>query len=595
MGFVAPILPAFAPVTTRCHRLTFAPVHLAAVKLPPVSPTLIDQSSNQRRGWNHAAAPAAAPAPAGPALAAAGAALLVYAVTLAGTFVYDDIYIITVDPRISHPRQWIHFWTQGYFASAIDHLYRPLVSMSYALQWRVWGDHPAAYHVVNWLLHAAVAAAVAELARRLAGQAVGYIAGLLFAVHPVHVEAVAQVVGRAELCCALGVIGALVLLARRPLTPARVAAIVACQVLALLSKEQGVLLPALLLLQGWLLWRRPGSSAPTPAEKQSLRYLAIALTWGIAAYLITREHFLRFEWDRSFLDWGMQPMVRSLGHDRTLMPLVLLGHYAMLLIFPWRLSPDYGANVIGSTVRWSDPYLWLGCAAVAAWLLATIAAALRRRRFALFCLIALALLYGMLGNILTLIGVNLAERLMYLPSAFFLMLIALPLARLPRRPRVVLVAVLLVTGALRSVTYARLWNDRLTLFAAALAQQPRSSQLHMLLIQELLNRGNLPAAQQLADRATRAFPDYGPVWIQRADIELQAGQLESAQQSLSRAFVLSPSLAVGVMQQEVAQQLAAKHPPATQTTPLPPTTKPTFPTPPNRITKLAPPPPSRQK
>src|SRR5205085_11471735 len=106
--------------------------------------------------------------------------------------------------------------------------------MSFAVQHWLHGDRPWAFHAVNWVLHAAVRAGVAELARRLSGVKAAYVAGLLFAAHPVHVEAVANVVGRSELMCAAGTLGALVILARRPLTGPRALAVWGCFVVALL-------------------------------------------------------------------------------------------------------------------------------------------------------------------------------------------------------------------------------------------------------------------------------------------------------------------------------------------------------------------------
>ena len=147
-----------------------------------------------------------------------------YAVTLHGTYIFDDRAIILRDPRIADLTLWYEFWTQQYFPDAPDNLYRPLVSMSYAIQWGLHGDQAWAFHLVNWLLGAATAAAVAEFARRLVvgalagasarglgnpdeasrrGVWAGLVAGLLFAAHPVHVEVVAGIVGRAELLCGL--------------------------------------------------------------------------------------------------------------------------------------------------------------------------------------------------------------------------------------------------------------------------------------------------------------------------------------------------------------------------------------------------------
>ncbi|MEA2708453.1 MAG: protein O-mannosyl-transferase, partial [Phycisphaerales bacterium] len=321
-----------------------------------------------------------------PAILAALAALAVYAVTLGGAFVYDDRYIILIDPRIANFSRWGEFWTKDYFLGGADNLYRPLVSMSYAIQAKLHGTSDRAawlFHLVNLLLHAAVSAGVAELARRMTRSlAVATIAGLLFAVHPIHVEAVANIVGRAELMCALGVVGALILFFR-PLTNRRVIAICACMLFAILSKEQALLLP--LMLVAAIPVRRQARVDPTEAlpptdadpyrapasaaepigyaqhgTRQARRFsgppllLFVLICWLLAAYLIFRESILKFWWDRAFLDRTINPMVQSIGADRALMPLVLLGRYVALLIAPLRLNPDYGGDTIGATVSFTD-------------------------------------------------------------------------------------------------------------------------------------------------------------------------------------------------------------------------------------------------
>src|SRR5688572_6616148 len=351
---------------------------------------------------------------AGPALAAAGLALALYAVTLGGTYVYDDLFIARDDPRLRDPAHWGAYWTRDYFLGGVDRLYRPLVSMSYALQWQVHGDRPWAFHGVNWLLHAAVSAGVAELARRLSGRRVAYAAGLLFAAHPVHVEAVANIVGRAELMCALGTVGALVLMARRPMTYARAAAVAGCYVLAVLSKEQGMLLPLLLLALGLVIYRRPARMPPdAPIDAPALQPQPVSPRERKALLLLA---------------WTVNPLIRSEGIDRWLVPLALLGRYAGLLVAPWKLAMDYGGLVIPPAARADDPYLYLGAAALAAWGVLLVVSLRKRAWATVFCLLAVGVTYGMVANVITLIGTVFAERLMYLPSAFFVVLAAQALA-----------------------------------------------------------------------------------------------------------------------------------------------------------------------
>jgi hypothetical protein len=482
---------------------------------------------------------------AGPAIASAIVSLILYAVTLGGTYVYDDIQIVKDDPRVHHPSQWVHLWTTDYFNGGLDNLYRPLVSSSYAIQWWLHGDRPWMFHLVNILLHAGVCAAVAELTRRAVKisnphQAISaaYIAGLLFAVVPLHTEAVANIVGRAELACSLGILVALLIFAHRPLTTARVLAIVLCSVFALLCKEQGLLQPLLLALFGWLVWNK-FREVVEPDERAAIRLLALLICWIWAGYIVGREHFLKFEWDRANLDPTFQPLLRSVGIDRVLMPIVLLGRYTALLVWPAHLSIDYGADVIGWHARFTDPYLWMGMAAVLLWAVAVGIAWILRAGFVLFCLLALAITYGLIGNIVTLIMTNFAERLMYLPSAFLLMALAVATVKLPTKPRIVLLGIVLSVAGVRTFFAARDWNRPMELFQKELAEQPKSIQLHLLLAQQYQNQHDCKSAIAVLQDACDQYPGYWRIWMFRAFAEMDAGEFAMARKHLERAKELN--------------------------------------------------------
>jgi hypothetical protein len=506
---------------------------------------------------------------AGPALLSAALALVLYAVTLGGTFVYDDLFIAHDDERLRDVSRWAVYWTSDYFGGALDRLWRPLVSTSFAVQAKLHGDTPWAFHAVNWVLHAGVCALVAELARRLCGRRAAYAAGLLFAAHPVHVEAVAAIVGRSELACAAGTVGALVLLARRPLTGGRVFGIWACLVVALLSKEQGMLLPLLMWLQWiamqWTLRPVDAAASDAPGRRQAGKWLLALVLATLAGYVVYREQTIRFWWDRSQLDWVMNPLVRSRGADKWLMPLALLGRYTALLVAPWRLSPDYGATVIGWQAHAADPYLWVGAAALVLWA-TLLAAAVRRRAWAAaFCVLAVGITYGMVANALTLIGTIFNERLMYLPSVFFLVLVGIGAAAAwGRRPRVtVAVLVLLVLlGSLRTFTYARRWNDRRGFYEASLREQPRSVQLYLLLATEYRERGDAEAAERVMAAARREAPDYWPVYNHSALAALARGDLDAAEAYVGRAMSMHPGLEGVAIMEQISKARAATRPAA---------------------------------
>ena len=160
-----------------------------------------------------------------PALLAAS----LYLINLPGTWIYDDLYFAHDDPRLHDVHRWSQFLTQEYYEGSADKLWRPLTSLSYAFQWGLHGALAWPFHLVNLLLHAAVCMMVAKLGRRLSGsRSVGLMAGLLFAAHPIHVEAVTGIVGRAEEMCTLGVLAALLLVIDRRMTPRRAFAVTGC-------------------------------------------------------------------------------------------------------------------------------------------------------------------------------------------------------------------------------------------------------------------------------------------------------------------------------------------------------------------------------
>jgi protein O-mannosyl-transferase len=161
-----------------------------------------------------------------PAFGAFALSIVLYAVTLAGGFVYDDQTLCRDDPRLTEPGGWIRYLREPYFRSAPDPLWRPIPCLSYLAHRQLHGTLAWPMHAVNIVLHAVVSAMTAVLAFRLTGRiAVAWLAGLLFAAHPVHVEAVAYLVGRAESLCAIGVIGGLLIYLGKPLTLFRVAGI----------------------------------------------------------------------------------------------------------------------------------------------------------------------------------------------------------------------------------------------------------------------------------------------------------------------------------------------------------------------------------
>ena len=197
----------------------------------------------------------------GAILAVTIATVLAYARTLSFEFVWDDVLLVARSQRL---REWSslptvlasHFWSEVHEGS---HYYRPLVSLSYFLDLHVWGLNPFGFHLTNLLAHLATALAVLMLTRRLTGNLLAAsIAGVAFALHPIHTESVAFISGRTDVLSTLLFLLALLGYARwRDGRGAlALAGSLAAFFLALTAKEVAVTLPLILVL--WDLLVTPG-------------------------------------------------------------------------------------------------------------------------------------------------------------------------------------------------------------------------------------------------------------------------------------------------------------------------------------------------
>ncbi len=161
------------------------------------------------------------------AAAVFAAAVLVFSGTLFYPFRHDDITVIGRNPAVQKSGRSLEAFTSDYWAmrtgdSKRDRLYRPITVISFAMNHALGGNAPAGYRAVNILLHGLASVLLLWLGLRLGlREAEAGAVSLLFAVHPIHTEAVNAVVGRADLLVAIGVFAGLGLLIGQILQPIR--------------------------------------------------------------------------------------------------------------------------------------------------------------------------------------------------------------------------------------------------------------------------------------------------------------------------------------------------------------------------------------
>ncbi len=115
---------------------------------------------------------------------------LVYSQTFSHQFVWDDASFILDWPQIRDLPQNLSRFFAGDVAPLHQGVYRPLRSVFYALSYSLWGTLPSGYHYQALAVHLLSTLTVFFITKRLAPRPVALLAGLLFGLHPIHIEAV---------------------------------------------------------------------------------------------------------------------------------------------------------------------------------------------------------------------------------------------------------------------------------------------------------------------------------------------------------------------------------------------------------------------
>jgi tetratricopeptide (TPR) repeat protein len=431
------------------------------------------------------------------------AAALPYLNALPADFTFDDVGLIRDNAAVQVlPASGLLAYV--YYPGG---LYRPLTMLTYAANVSL-SPAPMGFHLVNVLVHVLVSVAVLFLARALLGSIVAAAgAALLFAVHPIHTEAVTSVVGRAELLAALGVLVALLAYRRAALDSglrrqAWSAVALLAFAAALLAKESAFTALGLLVVVHWCVDR----SASLRQRIMSLLPFA-AVAAGYLALRLAVVGTLGLPEAVGALD---NPLAHTDTATRMRTAVIILWQYMEHLTVPIHLSADYSFNQIPLALSWSDPR-FLRAALLCTALAAAILVATRRAPLlavaALFTLIPLILT----ANILFPIGTIKAERLLYLPSVGWCLAVGWLAARTAARhaPAAALTLLVLITAfGVRAWVRNDDWRDENALYAATVSNAPASAKAHHNAAVALERAGRLDDATVEFRETLEIYPNY---------------------------------------------------------------------------------------
>jgi tetratricopeptide (TPR) repeat protein len=470
-----------------------------------------------------------------------------YLNSLPNDFIFDDAPIVSSNPAIRaiSPVQFLKspYWTQQQYAG----IYRPLVLFSLSIDYALWKRWAPGFRLVNLVLHAINGFLVFSICESLVGFGiVPFLAMVFYVVHPIHTEAVTTIVGRSELFAACFFFAAWLLFRRGHSIWASFMFF-----LALLSKENAIVLPAILLLDMWFFASLKGrgaerepdrakpqensAAAPSPRGRGWSRLIPIGLV--AVAYLALRFYVL----GAVGIPTSAQYMAGRLNYfDRLLTSGRVFIKYLIIIFYPLNLSGDYDFNAI-PIARVTDWDAWTGLFLIVAAILAITYIYRRGNRLLAFGLSFAVVVFIPSSNWVMPIGVLMAERFLYLPMAglAFAAAVCFSVIKDQRLRRLTGIGFLLIAIVIcNGHNYIR--RDDFTFFKNMVRVVPDSAKARLGYGFALIKAGRNDEAVQQLEAGLQIIPDFPELLSTLALAKMTSTSCVDAWPLLQRAIQIDP-------------------------------------------------------
>jgi tetratricopeptide (TPR) repeat protein len=477
-------------------------------------------------------------------------ASLTFANSLANGFAYDDHLIITINQAI---KSWATlpgaiaapYWP-GEQGKELG-LWRPTTTALLGVQHILSSGAPMVFHAVNLLVHTTASVLVLLLLVELMTVPAALAGALVFAVHPVHVEAVSNVIGVAELASTAALLAACVVHLRGGAvsTWRRALAVGLLYAVGFGAKESAVTLPGLIFLLDAARGRLAVGDLPDYLRR---RWRAYVVMVGVAgALLLARSRVLG-----SLAD-PLPPLGASLLEEipRIWTLAEVWTHWVRLWVLPLDLSADYSPDVIPISFGWNATNL-VGVAlalavlvgALVAWRRAPVGPGTDSSRLVGFGVVWFLIAISPVSNVLFLSGVLLAERTLYLPSVGLAAATGWLVVRLSResmgRRAWALLVVILLLGAARSWTRTSTWRDNPTMLSTLIDDYPQSGRSQWILGDAFLRQGRVSEALRAYRAAVGILGTHYQLMTELAQQLMQVQHYRAAEQLLRVSAASEP-------------------------------------------------------
>ena len=463
-------------------------------------------------------------------------------------FVADDHGFIKNNPNIRSLKNTPSFFFSPEAMAGPERewgviIYRPLRTLSYALDYQFYGFGSTGYHVTSLLFHILVAITLYYLMFRLFNnRTVSLLGAVIFSIHPVHVEAVSWVASRADLIGLLFFnLSLLSYLSYRD-HPRRIHYLVFSlffSFLAYLGKETMIPLPGIIILFDYA-FQRQGS-----IRKNLRHYLPAWMLFALIclAYLVLRFSITgRMSTNQGW--WGGSP------YSNFLMMGKVTAEYLRLLVFPFNLNLHYVIEPVHTVF---DPKVLLSFVIIL-FSLAGIVYAYQKNKIVFFLTGWFYLALVPIANIIPISFSMMAERFVYMPSEGPIMAMAYGLSILYQKmhsgnrilgARWLAGAILLVllVFSVKDVLRNQIYRDDFSFFSTAVTDSPGSAPSHNALGEQYFEKKGFSSAMAHYDEAIRIDPSYAEAWMGKALTMVAMKDQAAARFMAEKAISLKPKQA----------------------------------------------------
>lgn len=474
----------------------------------------------------------------------------IYANSLKNSFVWDDVYLIVKNPFIKNCNFVSKIFTSDLFHTSSGKravvYYRPLQSLSLMFDYRLWHLNPIGYRITNILFHILNAILVFLLVNSIVeNRKISLITSLLFVVHPVHVEAVTYISGRADPMAGFFLLSAFILFIRYTSYPGLKRSFfylgsIALFILALFSKETAIIFPLILISYDFAFPDRTAQiNFRDKIRYRHLSFLIVTVGYGLFRILVLN------------LNGQIATAMRTGFIPRVLTSCKVIVQYIGLFFIPLGLHMERKVPLIMSP---AEP-TFLSSLFLLCIIAVVVFISYRYFRPAFFGLAWFFLMLLPVSSIIVPLKARMAEHWLYLPSIGLFMAISIGLFRIVRLTRLnvrgpitrsfknIMIAFfvsIFIFYSFLTMKQNTYWKDELTFYKRTLQFNPDSDYVHINLGILYLKQGLKQKAKDEFEHAVKLNPNSFVAHKCLGNVYFKENLLDKAMDKYRKSLELDP-------------------------------------------------------